>query len=304
MNCVCVGGLGFVGSNVANKLFELGYDVTVVDDLSFGYHDNMKYSIEIVRSDFDSPLLDSDFWDKFDMMVFSACMNIIVAMTEPIKTFEVNSVKALKIFDRFKGKIINLSTASVYGNADKIPTSESAQIKLTNAYDSSKYIAELYLRKRRDFTTLRLSNVYGANQRSENPYCGVLGKMMRSAIDNVPMQIYGDGNATRDYTHVDDVVDAVVKSIEIPFPLNCEVNIATGIETSVNDLGARVWRAINKPQQYIRKEPRKIDIISRRCLDISKAKELLGWEPKISLDEGIKLTMDWMKSEKLLTFAK
>lgn len=294
MKCLITGAAGFVASNLSHAI-QNDYKVTNVDSLRFGFKENLPEGCDFIQSDYN--FLSEEYLGLFDVMVFCATSNIIYAMEHPLDTIKNNSVNAIEFLNKFKGKIIYTSTASVYGNADEFPTKENAEIKLTNSYDTSKRIVELYLQQRGNYTTLRLSNVFGARQRPENPYVGVLGKFIDCAIAGKPMEIYGTGNATRDYSSVDDVTDAIIKAIEFP-ALNTEINIATGIETSINDLGKMVWKAVDKPQQYTRKEPRKIDIIERRCLDIYKAKELLGWQPKISLDEGIKLTMDWMMAEK------
>ena len=120
--------------------------------------------------------------------------------------------------------------------------------------------------------------------------------MIGAALKNEPIQIYGNGDSTRDYTYIDDTVDAIIKAIELPAQ-NCAINIATGIETSSNDLCSKVWKALDKPKKYTRVEPRGIDTIFRRCLDNSRAKELLGWSPVTMLEKGIELTVNWQKNQ-------
>lgn len=282
-----VGGLGFVGTNIVNRLVDLEYDVTSVDDLSFGYLKNHASKSNLNVTCFS--LLPVDFINSFDTIIFSYCSNIIYAIDNPVKTFNNNSLKAIECFSKFKGKIIYLSTSSVYGNAENIPTKEDEPVSLRNAYDTSKYIAETFLKYRGDYTTLRLSNVYGEYQRPENPYCGVINRFIHNHLTKKETIIYDGGTDTRDYTYVQDVVSAVIKCVELP-SLNTEINIGTGEETSLLDLIELI--GITKYSFF---PGRKIDGITRRCLDISKAKELLDWSPLVGIKEGIEKTSLWIK---------
>lgn len=293
MKILIIGGAGFVGSNIAIRLHSQGHRVLVVDDLSFGYADNLPSDLHFVKmdqKDIPQPIL-----DEHEVMINMACSNIIYAMEHQNETYQNNIGSFLDCAQRFKGKIIYASTASVYGDAHVIPTPEDGAIILSNAYSSSKRYAERWLALRGNYTTLRLSNVYGPKQRPENPYCGVMGRFMNNFLNNEPIQIYGDGKATRDYTYVDDVFGAVEMAMEKP-ALNTEINIASGTETSVLHLVETIIGKSNHPYYFGR--PRKIDTISRRCLDITKAKELLGWEPLVSLEEGMMLTKLYMQSSK------
>ncbi|MDD4970782.1 MAG: NAD-dependent epimerase/dehydratase family protein [Paludibacter sp.] len=279
---------GFVGSNVANKLVKLGYDVNGCDNLKFGYSGNLDPEVKWINCGFEQ--VDFDFLRKYDVLLHMACANIIYAMENVIDTFKVNALDSIKLVELYNGQIVYTSTSSVYGNASHIPTPESAPENVSNAYDQSKLILERYLRLRSDYTTLRLSNVYGKNQRPENPYCGAIGKFIDSAFKRDPIKIYGDGQATRDYTYIEDVVNAIIMAIDQD-PKNTEINIGTGVETSAIDLANMVNDAVGVPRLATHTDARKIDRISRRCLDISLAKALLGWEPKTKLSEGIENTI-------------
>lgn len=290
---ILTGACGFVGSNISKRLFESGYEIVNIDDLSFGNKDNLSVNNELHRFGFEQ--LTEETLSKFDILIHCATSNIIYAMDKPIETFQNNATNTIKLFQKFKGKIIYTSTASVYGQADIIPTPEDAEIRTNNAYDQSKYIAELFLQQRGNYTTLRLSNVYGTNQRADNPFCGVMGKLVNNILNDKPVKINGDGKQTRDYTHADDVVDAIMIAIERE-ALNTEINIASGKETSINELVDAIVIITDKTalREYV--ESRKIDGIIRRCLDIRKAEQLLGWKPKIFLGEGICKTIEWLRA--------
>lgn len=289
---IITGACGFVGSNIVKRLVKEKYQTNNVDNLSFGNLSNLQ-DIVIRNRDFND--LDDYELNQSDILIHCATSNIIYAMNKPIKTFQNNATNTIKLFQRFKGKIIYTSTASVYGQADVIPTIEDADIRTNNAYDQSKYIAELFLQQRGNYTTLRLSNVYGINQRADNPYCGVIGKLIDNVLHNQSVKINGDGNQTRDYTFVDDVVKAVMVAAKTN-SLNTEINIASGQETSILQLINKISEIINYKVSIRHIEPRRIDGIERRCLSIKKAAQLLGWAPQTSLEEGIKKTIQWMKN--------
>lgn len=288
------GACGFVGSNIAARLISDGYKCQHIDNLSFGNKENFKGNFSKIG--FES--LSESFLSAFDILIHCATTNIIYAMDHPVETFQNNATNTIKLFQKFKGKIIYTSTASVYGQADILPTPEDAEIRTNNSYDQSKYIAELFLQQRGNYTTLRLSNVYGINQRPDNPFCGVIGRLVDNILNDKPINVNGQGTQTRDYTFVDDVVDAVITAIIHKEALNTEINIATGIETSIMGLMEIISDYAEKNPLYHHVGVRKIDGILRRCLDIKKAQELLGWKPNTSLEEGIKKTILWMQKNK------
>lgn len=288
------GACGFVGSNIAAKLIEAGYNPILVDDCRFGNPINSGHN-HFRKMDFND--LTSDELAQYDILVHCATSNIIYAMDRPIETFQNNATNTIKLFQRFKGKIIYTSTASVYGQAKILPTPEDADILTNNSYDQSKYIAELYLQQRGNYTTLRLSNVYGTNQRPDNPFCGVIGRLCCDALCSQEVNINGSGTQTRDYTYVEDVVTAVILAVLSP-AFNTEINIATGIETSIMDLVKIISDITEKTILDNHIKPRKIDGIFRRCLDIQKAEKILGWKPKTTLTEGIKKTISWIQENK------
>lgn len=284
------GAAGFVGSNIARRLRDEKFDVVGIDDLSFGDKKNIPEDIIFRIADFKT-ITQKDL-NKADILIHCATSNIIYSQKHPIETFKNNAENTIELFKRFNEKIIYLSTCSVYGNANKIPTSELANIQTLNAYDLSKRIAELYLQRRGNFTTLRLSNVYGINQRASSPYCGIIGRLIDCLVREVPFIICGSGIATRDYTYVRDVETAVLKSVREE-ATDTEINIGTGVEMSVQGLCDMVDSLCKTKIKRTFGFNRDIDTINRRCLDVSKAYELLGWLPETTLEAGIKKTLDW-----------
>lgn len=284
MRILISGSAGFIGSNVHYRIKQNG-----IDNFSFGVKKNVPKNHMMYEMGFEC--LPEDELNTYDILIHCATANIIYAIENPTKTFDINAVKTLDLFRKFKGKIVYTSTSSVYGDSSEIPTTENAEIRLSNAYDSSKYIAEEFLKQRGNYTTLRLSNVFGINQRPENPYCGVVGKFIGQYLNGQKISVIGGGNMTRDFTFVDDVVDAIELAVNQDAK-NTEINIATGVETKIKDLAAMI--SSNYETHFVR---RQIDTINRRCLDIQKAERLLGWKPKTDLKTGLEKTIEWQKNE-------
>jgi len=225
---ILTGCAGFVGSNVTRELVRRNYDVLGVSNFSFGDKRNLSYEIKCFHGDFvDVPV---NQLNEYDVLIHMATSNIQYAMNSPFETFLNNAANTIKLFNKFKGKIVYTSTASVYGQADNFPTREDAEIRCTNAYDISKHVAELFLEQRGNYTTLRLSNVIGRGQFPHYKYGGVVPRMIDAALNSEPIQIIGAGNQTRDYTYVDDVVSAIMLATEQDAK-NCAVNISSSLET-------------------------------------------------------------------------
>lgn len=289
---------GFLGSNVAEKLVEAGHEVYGCDSLKFGFSENITDPRINWHGGSFFDLQESEL-EECDVLIHMACDNIIYAQEFPVESFRTNAVESIKLIEKFRKKIVYTSTTSIYGHADIFPTPETAEEKTTNSYSQSKFIVESYLNMRTNFTTLRLSNCYGARHRPENKFCGVVGKFIDCGLRHKLMRAHGDGKATRDYTFVDDVSAAIVKAVEKD-ATNTEINIGSGIETSVNELVDIITEELHGSRAVMYVPKRGIDNIDRRVLDISKAKRLLGWEPKISLPEGVSRTIKWQKQNKII----
>ncbi len=295
MKIFITGICGFVGSNLANKLYDHSVNyVSGCDNLQFGYAKNLLPGINWIEKDFKD--ISEVELNKYDILIHCATSNIIYAQENQLDTFKTNAFESIKLIEKFNGKVIYTSTSSIYGQAKEIPTQEDCPENLTNAYDQSKCIVEKYLKLRGNFTTLRLSNVYGKNQRPENKYCGVVGKFIDQILNDKTITINGDGTDTRDYTYIDDVVWSLIIAIESN-AVNTEINIGTGVETSSLKLPVVISSIIGKHPIIEFIDKRFIDKINRRCLDISKAEKILGWKPNYDLNEGLKLTINWQKNE-------
>jgi UDP-glucose 4-epimerase len=200
--------------------------------------------------------------------------------------------------------IVYSSSASVYGNARYLPVNEDDRITILNPYAASKLSAENYCMAFYEsygipVAVLRYSNVYGIKQSPNNPYCGVVSKFFDSVLNDHPIQIHGDGEQTRDYTYVDDVVEATMLAALSPKVVGEVLNIGTGKETSVRELANLVLEISGKNMKPIFIDRRDIDNIRRRVLNIEKVRKHLKWIPTTPLEEGLRKTYKWLLSKQL-----
>lgn len=305
------GGAGFVGSNLVEKLTREEAIVTVLDDLFTGDLSNIEIdgNITFVKgsvTDFD---LVEDLVKNADMVFNLACRNIIVSTKRPREDFNVNIGGMLNILIAAKKcgieKVVFSSSASVYGNARYLPINEDDRLTVLNPYAASKLAAENYCMAFYEsygipVTVLRYSNVYGVKQSPNNPYCGVVSKFFESVLNDEPPQIHGDGEQTRDYTCVDDVVEATMLAALSPKVVGEVLNVGTGKETSVKQLASLVLEVSGKTVKPILIDRRDIDNIRRRVLNIEKARKHLKWIPTTSLEEGLKKTYKWLLSKQIV----
>lgn len=304
------GGAGFLGSQLVLRLLQISERIIVLDDLSTGKRAAVPdaETIDFIEgSVLDEALLERILPDV-DIVFHLACSNLVQSEQDMDRDYRTNLFggyllmkKALECC-RKSPRFIYTSTASIYGNAQQIPTPEN-EYQISLPYSASKLGAELYghvfcqmmgLR----FTTVRLSNVYGPGQLPSNPYCGVVSKFFHAVRKQVPLIIYGDGLQTRDFTFVDDAIDAILCVANSEATVNKVYNIGTGIETSVLELAKQIGKAAGYPSYpYEFNAPRPVDKVMRRAVDISRIKHDLGWQPARTLQEGLEKTFRWFQLE-------
>ncbi|MEM1610026.1 MAG: GDP-mannose 4,6-dehydratase [Sulfolobales archaeon] len=293
MRILVTGGAGFIGHNVAIYLSSRGYDVVVYDTLERSSETAIKRledaGIPIYRKD----VRDVQDLRGYDVVIHCAAyVDVAESIANPRIYFENNVVGTASIAKAAadsEALFIYISSAAVYGDPIKIPIPEEHPIKPISPYGASKamgeQVVELYSRiYGLRYLILRLFNVYGPGQ---NPaYAGVISRFIESAINRIPPRIYGDGSQTRDFIHVEDVARAIELSIARQ-PHNQVFNIGSGKHISILELARLIMRLANLEGEPIFDRPRPGDI-KHSCADIEKARKILGFEPKITLEEGIK----------------
>jgi UDP-glucose 4-epimerase len=300
------GGAGFVGSNVVKALVERhGAKVTVLDDLFSGSLQHLKnIDVEFVEGSVENVNLVNDVIGGKEVVFHLAARNIIVSNKNPREDLAVNVVGSFNVFDASLknnvDRVVYTSTSSIYGNTAQLPIAEDDKKSFLSFYSASKFSAEVYARAFYEVFDLpvsivRYSNVYGYNQSPANPYCGVIGKFIESAFKNEPLRIHGDGEQTRDFTFIDDAVNATIAAAIYTKAIGNEYNIGTGIETSVNRLADMIVEMTEGRSEIIHIDRRDIDNIRRRVVNIERTRHDLRYQPFVTMKQGLELTIKWYK---------
>ena len=295
MNFIVTGGAGFIGSHLTKHLIKQGHNVSVIDSLRRGSLDNLKE----IKDKIDFHEIDILDYDKMKNVaknangIFhqAALGSVPQSFKEPEEYRRVNAIgteNVLKLAQEFDFKVVYASSSSVYGNQEKFPIKEDAEKKPLNPYGKSKLEAEQFAKKYADMGVkvigLRYFNVFGIGQNSN--YAGVIPKFIERLVQHKPPIIFGDGNQLRNFTFIDDVVEANILAFENKTE-HAFINIATGVMTSVKELAEIMIRLSGLPLEPIYEKAREGDIVKSQA-DTSLAKNLIYWEPKTSLEEGLK----------------
>ncbi|MBI3747848.1 MAG: NAD-dependent epimerase/dehydratase family protein [Chloroflexi bacterium] len=296
------GGAGFVGGALTRRLVGAGARVTVLDDLFTGQAESIPTGAELIVGSVTDRQLVDELVAANSLVFHLAARNIIASTANPHDDFETNIGGTLNILLAAKkarvDRIVYTSSASVYGNPRSIPINEDDQLVLLSPYAVSKlggenYCTAFYESYGLPTACVRYSNVYGPGQRPDNPYCGVVSKFLADVHAGRPVSIHGDGEQTRDYTFVDDAVEATLLAAIHPRAEGEVFNVGTGIETSVSTLAREIGVALGKPVDVRHIDRRDIDNIRRRVVNIEKARRMLRWTPQVTLDRGLAATAAW-----------
>ncbi|MFI5258489.1 MAG: NAD-dependent epimerase/dehydratase family protein [Candidatus Limnocylindrales bacterium] len=298
------GGAGFVGSALVRRLIESGARVTVLDDLFTGRRDAVPTGAELIEGSVTDEQLVRDLVKRHTVVFHLAARNIIASTANPRDDFATNIGGTLNVLlaarDSNLERVVYTSSASVYGNPRSIPINEDDGLVTLSPYAVSKlagenYCVAFYESYGLPVAVVRYSNVYGPYQRPENPYCGVVSKFLMAAYAGQPLSVHGDGGQTRDFTFVDDAVDATLLAATHPRAEGEVFNVGTGVETSVNELATAIGRASGRNVLIEHIDRRDIDNIRRRVVNIEKIRRMLRWAPQVTLDRGLDQTVRWFE---------
>jgi UDP-glucose 4-epimerase len=295
------GGAGFIGSHLVDRLVDCGYGVRVVDNLSTGRLENISGHLMSGRVDFvegdirDASVVEGCVEDVDSVVHLAALTSVPFSVENPNSTFDVNvkgTVNLLRACAQAKvDKLVFVSSCAVYGEPRFLPVTEEHPANPLSPYAESKVAAEKYClgfheKQLLRSVILRLFNVYGPRQ-GVNDYCGVIARFIDQARRGLPLVIYGDGWQTRDFVNVRDVVEAVLSSVESDYVDGKVFNIGFGVPTSIHELAETILEFAKLDLQVLNEEPR-IGEIRHSYADISKAEQLLGYKPKVSLKDGLR----------------
>ena len=299
------GGAGFVGSNLVRRLIREGARVTVLDDLFTGRRENLPDSgLEFVEGSVCDPPTVERLVAGNEVVFHCAARNIVVSTRNPREDFETNIGGTLNVLLAARAlggrRIVYTSSTSVYGNPRYLPINEDDHLSLLTPYAVSKLAGENYCMAFYESydlpaTAVRYSNIYGPGQDPANPYCGVVAKFTEALFAGRPPAIHGDGNQSRDFTYVDDAIEATLLAATSPRAVGEVFNVGTGVETRVNELAAILIRLTGATVEPVHTNRRDVDNIRRRVVNIEKTRRALRWTPEITLEEGLKRTLEWQR---------
>ena len=299
MKCLVTGGAGFIGGHLVDKLIEQSHKVIVIDNLSAGKKENLNPKAEFHQLDIcDFDKIKPLFEGVNFVFHLAAIPRVPVSVADPVNTSRVNILGTVNVFkagiDAKVKKIIFASSSSVYGDQKKLPLEESMTPNPLSPYAlqklSGEQFAKLFVNLYEvPIVCLRFFNVYGPRIDFNSDYSLVIGKFLKLSNENKPLTIFGDGEQTRGFCYVDDVVEANIKIMESKKIKGGEViNIGSNKSYSINYLSKMIGGEV----RYL--PPRAGDIRYTQA-DISLAKKLIGWEPKINFKDGIIKVKQWFQ---------
>ncbi|WP_337100766.1 NAD-dependent epimerase/dehydratase family protein [Paenibacillus sp. YIM B09110] len=299
MKVLITGGYGFIGSFVAEKFFNEGHEVIIIDNMTSGHISNCKFRHISYIADVESTVCESIFENhNVDIVVhLAAQINVVTSMENPYADTKSNILgltNILQLAAKYKTKkLIFASSAAVYGLNDQIPLNEEMPCQPVSPYGINKLLGEYYCTKwneiyQLDTICFRFSNVYGPRQGSIGEG-GVVSIFMERMRDGKELVIYGDGGQTRDFIYVEDVADVIYQaSLSDQSGI---MNLSTNTEQSVNDL-VNILGSI-QPITDIKNHKARTGDIYRSRLDNTRLKNALSWSPKFSFETGIRRTYEW-----------
>jgi UDP-glucose 4-epimerase len=299
------GGAGFVGGAVVKRLVDAGAKVTVLDDLFTGQAETIPSAAQFVQGTVTDEKLVTELVKASSLVFHLAARNIIASTKNPRDDFATNIGGTLNVLMAAREarveRVVYSSSTSVYGNPRSIPINEEDGVVPLSPYAVSKlggehYCLAFYESYGLPISVVRYSNIYGPGQRPDNPYCGVVSKFLTNAFLGEDLSIHGDGLQTRDFTYIDDAVEATLLSGIHPRAEGEVFNVGTGIETSIAELARMVGVAVGRETVVKSIDRRDIDNIRRRVVNIEKARRMLHWVPQTRMQRGLDKTAEWFKA--------
>jgi len=301
MRILVTGGAGFIGSHLVERLVNEWNNVAVIDNFSSGSIENIKnLNVNIVYHN----IIDKITLSGFDQIYHLASLaSPVYYQKNPVETALSNSVGTYNLLieaQKHKSRILFASTSEVYGNPLQHPQKEEywGNVNSTGVracYDESKRLGEtLMMDFHREYGVetriVRIFNTYGPRMNLNDGR--VIPNFIKQALKNEPLTVYGDGKQTRSFCYISDTVEGLIKLMNSDYI--GPINIGNPREITILELAEKIIELTDSKSEIIFRELPEDDPV-RRCPDITKAKEILGWEPKISLEEGLMKTIEWFK---------
>ena len=301
------GGAGFIGSHLSEELLRRGHTVRVADSLITGKRSNLDHlpAVDFREGDLANEAFAREVVNGCDYVLHQAAIpSVPRSVKDPITSNRANVDATLNVLvaarDAGVKRLVFAGSSSAYGNTPTLPKSEDMPSNPLSPYALQKVIGEQYLQmftRLYDLETvsIRYFNVFGPRQDPTSPYSGVISVFATALLENRPATIYGDGGQTRDFTYVANVVDGVLRACEAPQASGEVINVATGGRISLNELYAEMKKIVGATVEPDYKEVRQGDVRDSQA-SIEKAKTILGYQPIVSFEDGLKRTIQWYRT--------
>jgi UDP-glucose 4-epimerase len=299
------GGAGFIGSHTVDELVRRGHDVVVMDDLSSGKAENLarvKAKIEFMRHSITDLDQVREACRGVDYVLhLGARPSVPRSVKDPIETNRINVDGTLNVLvaarDAKVKRVVFAGSSSVYGETRTLPKRESIPPAPISPYGLSKLVGEMYGQVFQrvyglEFVSLRYFNVFGPRQDPGSPYSGVLSLFNAAVIEGTQPTVYGDGEQSRDFTHVANVVEANLLACEAKAAAGLAINVGTGSRYTLNQTLALLEKITGRPAKARYVPPREGDIRDSQA-DITRARRVLGYNPRVGFEEGLSHTWEW-----------
>lgn len=304
MKVLITGGAGFLSSHIVDMLIKNNYEVCIIDNLTHGSKNNLNKNTKFYEVDIrDSKVKDIFMSEKPDYVIHNAAqISVPVSIDDPMNDASINILGTLNILEAAKDcgvkKIIYPASAAIFGEPEYLPIDEAHPLEMLSPYGVSKHTVEHYLKIYKqlyniDYVALRCSNIYGPRQDSSGEG-GVIAIFCEKLLNDEKPYIYGDGEQIRDFVYVKDVAEAYIKALELN--ISGIYNVATNTKVTVNELFKIINTELNKNIECIYAPERKGDIRSS-YMAYDKIKKVMGWEPKTTINEGIRETLEYYRTK-------
>ena len=309
-NYLVTGGAGFIGSHLVEELVGRGEHVRVVDNLITGKRQNIAHlpSVEFMEGDLADLEVARGAVKGVDYVLHQAAIpSVPRSVQDPITSNRANVDASLNLLvaarDEGVKRLVYAGSSSAYGNSPTLPKVETMTTGPLSPYALQKLVAEQYCQMFTqlyglEIVTIRYFNVFGPRQDPSSPYSGVISLFISALCDGRQPTIYGDGEHTRDFTYVANVVDGVLRACTASGASGEVINVATGGRISLNTLFANIRQLVGTKVEPIYAAPRAGDVKDSQA-DISKARRILGYEPAVSFEDGLEKTVGWYRSSQL-----
>ena len=316
MRYLVTGGAGFIGSNTVDELVRRGHSVVVLDDLSSGKEDNLaeiRNKITFIKGSItDIEVVRKAMHEAEYVLHLGARTSVPRSVKDPIETNKINIEGTLNVLVAAKElkvkRVVFAASSSAYGETPTLPKVETMQPQPISPYGVTKYVGELYGQTfgrcyGLENVSLRYFNIFGPRQDPSSPYSGVLAKFCTAFLEDTQPVVFGDGEQTRDFTYVENAVQANLLACEAPNASGKVFNVGVGGRISLNEVLRELRKITGKRIEAKYEPPRDGDIRDSQA-DISQARECLDYDPQVSFEEGLARTFEWYRATQTRAPAK